>query len=161
MKMRSITPADDAALAQIIRTNLEKRHLNIPGTAYFDPQLDHLSSFYTAPGANRVYFVLADDAGRVLGGAGIGEFDGFPHWGEVQKLYLHEDARGKGWGRRLMRALEAWARQAGYRQLYLETHSNLKEAMGLYEALGFQEIPRPENVCHTTMDHFYLKTISD
>ncbi len=60
-----------------------------------------------------------------------------------------------------MRALEAWARQAGYRQLYLETHSNLKEAMGLYEALGFQEIPRPENVCHTTMDHFYLKTISD
>ena len=47
LNYRKITPADDAALAKIIRTNLEKLHLNVAGTVYFDPELDHLSTFYT------------------------------------------------------------------------------------------------------------------
>ncbi len=37
LKYRKITAADDAAIAKIIRENLEKQHLDIPGTAYFDP----------------------------------------------------------------------------------------------------------------------------
>lgn len=43
---RTITAADDAALAKIIRTNLEQLQLDIPGTAYFDPELDHMSQYY-------------------------------------------------------------------------------------------------------------------
>ena len=42
--MHMITEDDDAAIAAIIRANLERYHLDIPGTAYFDPELDHLSS---------------------------------------------------------------------------------------------------------------------
>ena len=41
-----ITEADDRTIAEIVRTNLEKYHLDIPGTAYFDPELDHLSEYY-------------------------------------------------------------------------------------------------------------------
>ena len=37
LKYRRITAEDDEAIAKIVRTNLEKMHLNIPGTAYFDP----------------------------------------------------------------------------------------------------------------------------
>lgn len=44
MNYRKIEAADDQAIASIIRKNLEKMHLNIPGTAYFDPQLDHICS---------------------------------------------------------------------------------------------------------------------
>ena len=47
-RIRPILPEDDARLAQIIRQNLEKKHLNIPGTAYFDPELAHLSRYYAA-----------------------------------------------------------------------------------------------------------------
>ncbi len=159
LNYRPITPADDAAVARIIRTNLEKMHLNIPGTVYFDPQLDHLSSFYTAPGTNRAYFVALDDAGQVVGGVGVGEFEGFPACGEMQKLYLSDAAKGKGWGKALVLLAEDWAKQAGYQQLYLETHSNLTTAMGLYAKLGFHEIPRPDGVMHTTMDHFFLKQL--
>ena len=54
---------------------------------------------------------------------------------------------------------ENWAREAGYKKLYLETHSNLKAAMGLYEKLGFRQIERPASVLHGTMDHFYLKEL--
>ena len=46
--IRPITADDDAAIAAIIRDNLRAAHLDIPGTAYFDPELDHLSDFYNA-----------------------------------------------------------------------------------------------------------------
>lgn len=59
-----------------------------------------------------------------------------------------------------MKIAENWAKEAGYKQLYLETHSNLKAAMSLYEKPGFKKIQRPETVLHGTMDHFYLKELS-
>ena len=42
MKYRKIKEADDQKIAEIIRENLQRLHLDIPGTAYFDPELDHL-----------------------------------------------------------------------------------------------------------------------
>ena len=46
MKYRKIKEADDKKIAEIIRENLQRLHLDIPGTAYFDPELDHLSAYY-------------------------------------------------------------------------------------------------------------------
>lgn len=37
LKYRRITAADVEAIARFVRTNLERLHLNIPGTAYYDP----------------------------------------------------------------------------------------------------------------------------
>ena len=47
-KYRKIEAADDRKIAKIIRANLEKHNLDIPGTAYFDPQLDCLRAYYKA-----------------------------------------------------------------------------------------------------------------
>ena len=58
-----------------------------------------------------------------------------------------------------MKMIEDWAREAGYKQLYLETHTNLQVAIQLYEKLGFRRIEKPEAVVHGTMDHFYLKKL--
>ena len=44
--IREITEADNAAVAALVRDNLEAVGLDIPGTAYFDEGLDHLSDFY-------------------------------------------------------------------------------------------------------------------
>lgn len=157
--IRPIAPGDDAPLARIIRTNLEKFHLDIPGTAYFDPELDHLSRYYGAAPNLRAYFVAVDEAGRVLGGVGLAEFSGFSHCAELQKLYLAEEVKGRGLGTRLMRQVQSCARGLGYGQMYLETHSNLQAAIRLYEKLGFQRIQRPAGAMHGTMDHFYLKAL--
>jgi len=159
LRYRKIETRDDAVIAGIIRANLEKFHLNIPGTVYFDAQLDHLSTYYQAEPKKRVYFVALGEAGQVIGGVGVDAFAGLPGCAELQKLYLDDRAKGKGYGKALIGIAEAWARQAGYRQLYLETHSNLGIALGLYETLGFQRIARPEAVVHSTMDHFYLKKL--
>lgn len=96
---RKIEPADDARIAEIVRANLKHFHLDIPGTAYFDPELEHLSAFYDAEPSKRRYFVALDDAGQVVGGAGIAEFEGIEDCAELQKLYLDDSAKGKGCGK--------------------------------------------------------------
>ena len=158
-RYRKIQAPDDQKIAEIIRANLEKLHLDIPGTAYFDPELDHLSAYYDSDPAKRAYFVALDEAGQVIGGVGFAEFDGIEDCVELQKLYLDDSAKGKGYGKDLMCLAEEQARSAGYRNLYLETHTNLAAALGLYEKLGFQSIEKPRSTQHSTMNRFYRKPL--
>ena len=102
-----------------------------------------------------------DEADQVIGGVGIAEFNGMEGCAEMQKLYLNDSAKGKGYSIEMVSIAENWARDAGYQQLYLETHSNLKVAIKLYEKLGFKQIEKPSCVLHGTMDHFYLKRLPD
>ena len=157
--MHLITEDDDAAIAAIIRANLERYHLDIPGTAYFDPELDHLSRYYNGEPDERAYFILTDGSGQVIGGVGIADFPGFERCAEIQKLYVADGWKGRGYGRMLMKTIEEYARGAGFRRLYLETHSNLDVAMHMYEKYGFHLIGRPESVVHSTMDRFYMKEL--
>ena len=159
LNYRKIEAGDDARLAEIIRANLEKYHLNIPGTVYFDPELNHLSEYYGSDPQKRVYYIALGENGEMIGGVGAAEFSGIPDCAELQKLYLTDSAKGKGYGKELVRLVENWARAAGYRNLYLETHTNLQTALKLYEKMGFRHIERPGAVVHGTMDHFYLKEL--
>lgn len=159
LNYRTIEPGDDERLAEIVRFNLEKHHLNIPGTVYFDPELEHLSDFYNAVPGKRIYFIALDENGTMIGGAGAAEFGGIPDCAELQKLYLIDSVKGRGYGKELVRLVENWARSAGYKNLYLETHTNLAVAMKLYEKMGFRQIEKPASVVHCTMDHFYMKEL--
>lgn len=151
-----IEPHQDAAMAAIVRAALKAHGLDIPGTAYFDEALDHLSVYYDRPG--RAYYVLLED-GAVTGGVGLAQFEGLPGCCELQKLYLSPAAQGRGLGYRMIRFIEDRARALGYRQIYLETHTNLQAAIHEYERSGYRQIPRPAAVVHTTMDRFYIKEL--
>ena len=156
MEFIPIQPYHDAAMAAIVRAALKAHGLDIPGTAYFDASLDHLSAFYDRPG--RAYYVLLDDE-NVIGGVGVAEFDGLPGGCELQKLYLVPAFRGRGLGSDMIRFIEDRARELGYRQIYLETHTALSAALRAYERAGYRPIPRPASVIHTTMDRFYRKEL--
>lgn len=157
MTFRRIEEKDDAAIAALIRENLEANHLDIPGTAYYDKSLDHLSTYYK--GAERAYYVLTDEEGTVVGGIGLEQFEGFPECCELQKLYLADAVKGRGFGYEMIRFLVERAKEMGFCRIYLETHSNLQIAIHLYERCGFREIPRPDSVVHSTMDRFFLKDL--
>ncbi|MCL1602790.1 GNAT family N-acetyltransferase [Succinatimonas hippei] len=158
-KIRSIAAKDDAAIAKIIRTNLQHFHLDIPGTAYFDPELDHLSTFYAERSDKRAYFIVTNEDDKVVGGVGFAEFEGLPKCAELQKLYLDETVKGLGLSKEMMKIVEVCAKKLGYEQLYLETHTNLAVAVCLYEKLGYESVPQPVPTVHTTMNRFYLKKI--
>ena len=158
-RIRLITPADDAPLAAIIRASLREHGLALPGTAYFDPELDHLSAFYNAD-ARRAYFVAVDSAERVTGGCGIAEFGSATGTAELQKLYVSPEAQEQGLGRRLVTEAERFARKAGYERIYLETHHNLQAAVHLYRVLGWQPLDAPlPGSLHGTMDIFMIKKL--
>jgi GNAT superfamily N-acetyltransferase len=59
---------------------------------------------------------------------------------EVKRMYTAPDARGRGVGRAVLKALEASARDAGMRRLILETGHLQPEAIALYEKCGYQLI---------------------
>ena len=59
---------------------------------------------------------------------------------ELVKLYLAPEARGTGLGKALMLKAMAWAREAGYEQVYLETMPELSNAVTMYEKLGYNRL---------------------
>ena len=159
VKHRVICAKDNQKLAKIIRDNLKAYKLDIPGTVYFDDNLDHLSDYYLAKPEARVYFVLCDESDDVVGGVSLAQVDFMDETCELQKLYLREDFKGKGLSYLLMELVEKKALELGYRRVYLETHSNLVQAIHLYEKCGFVEIARPKEVVHSTMDRFFIKEL--
>lgn len=154
MQIRPIQESDDSTLHSIIQASLEKHGLNIPGTAYFDPELAHLSRFYQAA-ENRGYFVVIVD-GEVVGGAGFASFEGRKEYAELQKLYLAPKVQGQGISYKLIELVKQEAKKAGFNTLYLETHHNLEAATHIYEKAGFTRLDgQLPGSAHTTMDIFF------
>ena len=156
-KYREMTEADNEVVAALVRDNLKQFGLDIPGTVYFDAGLDRLSDFYG--NKERRYFVVENEAGRVIGGIGFARFEPMKDTAELQKLYLSDSVKGFGLGYKLIDFIEGKMRDAGYKRSYLETHDNLQAAVHIYGKCGYKEIDRPKEVVHSTMNRFFLKTL--
>jgi len=152
--LRPITDNDDAAMARVIRNVMPEFGASGPGFALGDPEVDHLTLAYSAPGA--AYFVL-ERAGRVVGGGGIAPLaGGDPDVCELRKMYLLAEARGLGQGRRLLQHCLATARKLGYRRCYLETLTGMDAAQHLYAAAGFKQLCGPLGATgHFACDRYY------
>jgi DNA-binding MarR family transcriptional regulator/GNAT superfamily N-acetyltransferase len=62
--------------------------------------------------------------------------------GEIKRMWTDPNARGLGIARRILRWLEAKAREAGLTRLRLETNRSLTEAQALYRMEGYTEVER-------------------
>ena len=85
-----------------------------------------------------VFLVVRDD-GRAVACGGVARFD--ETRGELKRMYVLPDARGRGLGRRVLVELVAEARRLGYRSLVLETGDRQEAALALYISAGFERIP--------------------
>jgi GNAT superfamily N-acetyltransferase len=59
----------------------------------------------------------------------------------LKRMWIADEARGLGLGRRLLGELETRARLIGYRFAKLETNKALPEAQQLYRSAGYAEVP--------------------
>ncbi|MET0289677.1 MAG: GNAT family N-acetyltransferase [Pseudoxanthomonas sp.] len=153
--LRPIQPADDAAMAAIIRQVMPEFGACGAGFAINDPEVDWLSRAYGQPRC--AYFVVEHD-GLVLGGAGVAPLNGGEdEVCELRKMYFLPGARGTGAGAAMMaRCLEA-ARGLGFARCYIETLTGMDAAMRLYTRSGFQRIDAPLGATgHGGCDRFYL-----
>ena len=153
--IRPIRDSDDAAMAAIIRTVMPEFGADGPGFAIHDPEVDSMSQAYASAGLR--YLVVERD-GRVEGGAGIAPLSGTDGTiCELRKMYFLPALRGLGAGSAMMRQCLAFAREAGYRQCYLETLTGMDQAQALYEHSGFKRIPAAlGDTGHFACNRFYL-----
>ena len=77
---------------------------------------------------------------------------------ELKHLWVDPDHRGRGVARRLLGALEDWARHHGARQVRLDTHALLREAVGLYQTSGYHEVPAFGDNPHA--HHWFVKELA-
>lgn len=156
--IRPIEEKDNLVLATIVRNALSEFGANKPGTVFFDPTTDSLYQLFRAEGS---FYFIAEEKGKVLGGGGIYPTEGLPEKTcELVKMYLHKDARGKGLGRLLIEHCLYWAKEYGYKQVYLETMPELKQALKVYELFGFEYLDGPMgNSGHFGCDRWMLKKL--
>ncbi len=60
-------------------------------------------------------------------------------WGEVKRMYVKPEQRGRGIGQRVLDEVEAMAHKSGVSLLRLETGIHNTEALTLYRRAGFVE----------------------
>jgi len=97
-----------------------------------------LASIYSSPG----FLLLATNHdGERLGCIGLKQLSPEqPGAGEIRRLFVRNEGRGRGLGRSLTDDLIARARQAGFERLVLNTLPSMTEAIALYRSLGFGTI---------------------
>lgn len=142
LALRRLKAQDNLAIAAVIRQVSAEYGLTADkGYTVADPNLDELFQLYSQPG--HAYWVVELD-GNVVGGGGIAPLAcSEPDICELQKMYFLPSIRGQGLAKKLALMAIEHAREQGFKRCYLETTAFLKEAIGLYERLGFKHIDGP------------------
>jgi GNAT superfamily N-acetyltransferase len=71
---------------------------------------------------------------------------------ELAKLAVADHFQGQGLGRRLTETGIAWARKQGAQKVVLVSSTKLRQALSLYEKLGFSYGPLPAETGYETAD---------
>ena len=102
------------------------------------------------------FFVIRQDG--VLAGCGGIELFG-NEYGEIKRMYVRPQFRGLGLARLMLDHLTAYAQEHAVSLLRLETGIHQKEAIALYEGMGFQQIPPFGSYREDPLSRFYEKRI--
>jgi putative acetyltransferase len=139
--IRPIEQKDNPIVAELIRTVFREFKIDMPGTVYTDPTTDNLFELFETPLSK---YWVAEENGVLLGGSGIFPTQNLPdECVELVKLYLSNNARGKGIGKALMQKCIDTAREFGFKHMYLESFPELRTAVGMYMKAGFKYIDKP------------------
>ncbi len=157
-EIRPIRPADDRAMARVIRDVMTEHGASGPGFAIHDAEVGAMSKAYARP---RHRFLVVTRRGKVIGGGGFAPLDGADRTTcELRKMYFRPEARGLGVGRELLSRLLGEMKKAGYRRCYLETLASMERARKLYVESGFEARCGPlGRTGHFACDMYYERAL--
>lgn len=106
----------------------------------FEEELAGLPGAYAQPGG---LMLLALVDGAVAGSGAFRPLPDadYPNACEMKRLFVRPAFRRFGLGRMLAQQLMDRATEAGYSSMLLDTLDDMEAARGLYESLGFVEVP--------------------
>ena len=105
-------------------------------SALYPPESNHLLDVAALCDAAVTFLVVRAGDEAIGCGALLRDPRG---WGEIKRMYLRPDRRGRGIGARVLAELEAIARASGLPLLRLETGIHNSEALALYRRAGFTD----------------------
>jgi putative acetyltransferase len=138
---------DRPLVATLIETVLAEYGLAWDATGA-DQDVIEVERFYLETGGA---FWVIELNGQLVGTGGYYPIERGHQAVEIRKMYLLAIARGKGLGRFFLGHLEAEIAAQGFKQVWVETATVLKEAVQLYERSGYQpatgvETPRCDRI---------------
>ena len=139
--LRKVQKSDNEKLAEIIRSCFHDFKVPTAGTVYEDPTTDHLSELFSHE--NSALFV-AEINGEITGCCGTFPTEGLPeNCAELVKFYIIKGFRGKGIGKMLMEKSIDFAKNAGFKSIYIESLPKFSTAVSIYEKQGFTYLEKP------------------
>ncbi|MGV3611435.1 MAG: GNAT family N-acetyltransferase [Fluviicola sp.] len=85
------------------------------------------------------HVVLVYENEEAVGCGAMKEFD--PETMEIKRMFVPVEKRGVGLASKVLRELENWAADLGFKKCILETGDDMLEAVGLYKKCGYKVIP--------------------
>ena len=136
--------------AQFLELNIEfitwistqmRIHHNIDAEAQIGQAIreyveNFIDKFTTLKPPKAIIYILETE-GKVIGMGALSPLD--ERVGEIKRMYIHQEYRGKGIGKRLLTKLMKKAKAFGYSSLSLESQDFMTVAHQLYQSMGFQK----------------------
>lgn len=131
---RAATNRDGEKIRRIVFGVLREYGLE-PDCAGTDADLNDIEANYIRRGG--LFEVLENSAGEIVGTVGLYPLNA--EIVELRKMYFAKEIRGLGLGKATLKRMIGRAAEFGFRRIYLETNTRLKEAIALYRKFGFIE----------------------
>ncbi len=135
-----ISPADTPEQIEQVRS-LFREYADTTGACEcfpgFAEEVAGLPGSYAAPTGR---LLLAEVESRPAGCVALRKLN--DHIGEMKRLYVRPEFRGRKLGRQLARAILDDAHRLSYQAVRLDTLPSMATARQLYRSMGFRAIPR-------------------
>ncbi|MGI9527710.1 MAG: GNAT family N-acetyltransferase [Weeksellaceae bacterium] len=142
LKIREIQPQDNVSAATMIRSVFDEFNAPKEGTVYTDASTDALFELFEKENKSK-FWVIAEDH-HIYGSCGIYPTQDLSQGTvELVKFYISAQARGQGYGKKLLDIAIQEAKNLGYKSIYLETITLFGKAMDMYTQRGFKFLEEP------------------
>ncbi|MBW7055742.1 GNAT family N-acetyltransferase [Paracoccus bogoriensis] len=138
MMLRAARPDDAGAVGAIWNPIIRDTAITFWPTERSEAEIAAIIADRASTG---LAFLLAEDAGRVIGFATYGQFRGGAGYAHSMEhtIHLAPEARGKGLGRILLAAIEDHARAAGHRLMIGGITGSNTGSLAFHAAAGYRE----------------------
>lgn len=150
--IRQVDPAEPGA-QRALRAYAQELAERFPGGFDVEGALAAALTAYRAP-EGVLLLVGPDDAPMACGAVTWLDADR----GEIKRMWVAPSARGQGVASALLEALEAVVRDGGRGTVVLDTNGALTEAVAMYRARGYVDVPRYNDNPDAT--HWFAKALS-
>ncbi len=126
-------------------------------SSLYPPESNHLVDIEELAKPDVVFFVARQD-GRAIGCGAFRKIES--GHGEIKRMYVPHEARGRGLGRVILDTIEGEAKRRGVRRLSLETGIHNHDAINLYRRAGYEDCPAFGNYKADPLSLFMTKEIA-